>query len=246
MATSFGALATDFYINAKLGVKLDLPQGRETVMDFFQRLRRQQPRLSRVRRYSNELALEAAEDDSLWVALRRTSVRAGVVNPDALADAYALHQLVLATAPFYLSISPLDVDLLEVVFGFDFEASGNHNQLVWDALLADSPLARLVGEDAQHIVDAQPIVGVALDDDCSAQAFFEVKTRTSSQDIRQRRAPAQPLSVYVTLRHQGPLEDIRELPSRFDALARMGEELVEQRAIPHLIAPLRDAIASGA
>ncbi|RMD62373.1 MAG: hypothetical protein D6824_06820, partial [Planctomycetota bacterium] len=241
MATSFGALATDFYINAKLGVKLDLPQSRETVMDFFQRLRQLQPALCRVRRYPNELALETRDDDSLWVALRRTSLRAGAVNPDALADAYTLHREVLAAAPFYLSISPLDVDLLEVVFGFDFEASGNHNQLVWDALLAHSPLARLAGEDACHIIDAQPVVGVALDDDCRAQAFFEVKTRTSSQDIRQRRSPDQPLSVYVTLRQVGPVESVKELPSRFDALARMGEELVEQRAIPHLIAPLRDA-----
>ena len=37
MATSFGALCTDFYINQKVGLKMDLPADRETILHLFDR-----------------------------------------------------------------------------------------------------------------------------------------------------------------------------------------------------------------
>jgi hypothetical protein len=41
-------------------------------------------------------------------------------------------------APYFLSISPLDVDHLELVYAFDFDCSGNRDEVVMDALLGGS------------------------------------------------------------------------------------------------------------
>ena len=59
--TSLGALCTDFYVNQKLALKLDLPSARETVLDMFDRIRKELPNMDRFRRYDGELALESAE-----------------------------------------------------------------------------------------------------------------------------------------------------------------------------------------
>ena len=114
MATSFGALCSDFYVNQKISLKMDLPTGRETVLDLFDRIRREFPSMDRFRRYDGELALEAPEQSShySWMALRRTTVRSGSVNPDSLEQAYKLHRLVLEVAPYFLSISPLDIEFI--------------------------------------------------------------------------------------------------------------------------------------
>ena len=45
LSEQIGALCTDFYINQKMSLKLDLPTARETVRDMFDRVRRDQPRM---------------------------------------------------------------------------------------------------------------------------------------------------------------------------------------------------------
>ena len=133
---------------------------------------------SDLRRYDHEISLESPEDDErsyAWVALRQTSLRSGFVNPGDLSDAYRLHRTVLETAPWFLSIRPLDVDHLELVFGFDFEAEGNRDAIIFDALLADTPLAGLLERDRDEPLDVQPFIGLNLDREDGTQAFIEVK-----------------------------------------------------------------------
>ena len=79
MTTTYGVLCSDFYVNQKLALKLDLPTGRETVLSMFDRVRRELPMMDRFRRYDGELALESPEADSeySWLALRQTSIRSG-------------------------------------------------------------------------------------------------------------------------------------------------------------------------
>ncbi|MEC9374520.1 MAG: hypothetical protein VYC34_11785 [Planctomycetota bacterium] len=248
MPTSYGALCSDFYINAKLSVKMDLPTGRETVMDFFDRVRREFPIMSRLRRFEGETALESTTQEDgrqQWLALRRTSLRAGVVNPPSLAEAYKVHDFVLSTAPFYLTVSPLDVECQEVVFGFDLEAPGNHHLIVLDALYKGSAFANVLdGEKDPALLDVQPYLAVALAPRCDLQAIIEVKPRTSAREIRSGQFRDDPISVYLTVRKFGPVEDVKELPERFDAIAGEAEKFAEQRVLPQVITPLREAIAS--
>jgi tetratricopeptide (TPR) repeat protein len=51
-----------------------------------------------------------------------------------LAEALKQHEIALELAHYALSISPLDCESLNVMFGFDFTYRGNHNELLVEAL----------------------------------------------------------------------------------------------------------------
>lgn len=244
MATSFGALCTDFYVNQKISLRMDLPTGRETVLDLFDRIRREFPAMDRFRRYEGELALEAPEHDShyAWLALRRTTIRSGSVNPETLDQAYRLHRLVLEVAPYFLSISPLDIEFIELVFGFDLRAERNRNELVFGALLGDSPLAALIDPHGEAIIESQPFLGFALNTRCDVQAYVEIKTRSRTAEIASGKFDDEPISIYLTVRQYGSLKTIDDVKSCFGALAGHCERLAEERVLPHIVLPLREAI----
>jgi len=244
MATSFGALCTDFYINLKLAVKMDLPGDRETILHLFDRIRVDMPAMSRFKRFSDELALESPRRDGeyQWLALRAQSVRAGHVNPQSMADAYRLHRIILETCPFFLTLSPLDIDHVELTFGFDLECKANHHQIVREALLGDAGLARLADVPGARPLDIQPIIGIALNDRCDLQAYFEVKTRTSVGQVRADRYRSDPISVFLTVRQNGPVDKIDQLPAIMEVLSNHCEQLATGRVIPQLVQPISRAI----
>ena len=246
MSSSMQVLCTDFYVNQKLALKLDLPSGRETILDLFDRVRREMPAMDQFKRYEDELALESAGDEAhyCWLAIQRTAIRSGWVNPEALHRAYRLHQLILDVAPYFLTISPLDVDYLELVFGFDLGASTNRNAVVFEALLGDSPLQGLIEHGRESVLDSQPFIGLSLSDDCDLQAFIEVKTRTAPHEIVHARYEEQPISIYLTVRKNGPFRAVSDFAATFGTLAGHAERLAEERVIPHVVVPIRDTILS--
>lgn len=246
MSESYRALCTDFYVNLKVALKMELPRTRETVLDFFERTRRQFTAMNQFRRYRDELALESVQADAphRWLALRASNIRAGCVNPDALPDAYALHKHVLETSPAYLSVSPLDVEYIELLYGFDLAAHGNHDAIVLDALIPGSPLSAILEIHGATPIDCQPVVGLSLGERGDTEVYFEVKTRSANQPPREGE-PGEPISIYLTLRKFGPYTDPKELPAALAALAAQGEDLVEHRVVPGLLVPIREAIASG-
>ncbi len=246
MSTSFGALCSDFYVNQKIDVTMDLPTTRETILDMFDRVKKVVPDMERLRRFENEIALESSEVNGryCWLALRKTSIRSGWVNPESFEEAYKLHQLILETAPWFLSINAIDVEAIELVFGFDLHARANRNEIVFDALLADSPLAALFEPSDETLLDVQPFLGLAIDDDSSIQAALEIKTRTSPRSVMEHSFDNEPLSVYLSVRKQGPFESIEQFSSVFGTLAGHAERLAEQRVIPGIVMPLHDRILS--
>ncbi|MCX5651120.1 MAG: hypothetical protein NTU45_06985 [Planctomycetota bacterium] len=240
--SNFTAFCSDFYVNQKLGLKLDLPERRETVLDLFDRVRRAFPRLSTFQRYEGEVALESdsAEREWQWVALRQTTIRSGHVNPATLADSYNFHKALLEVAPYFLSISPLDIDMLEVVFGFDFETEHDRDSVVFDALLANTPLAHLVDGDFERVIEAQPALGISLGDRGDLQASFEVRTRPRVPVAGER--GGDPISVFLTVRKFGPLASLDDLKGAFGAVVGHAEHLAETRVIPHLVVPIHEAL----
>mgnify|MGYP006153001093 FL=1 len=225
---------------------MDLPSHRESVLDLFGRIRKEMPELDRFRRYADELALESPEIAGryAWVALQRTSVRSGWVNPDDLDAPYRLHRLLLETAPYFLSITPLDVESIELVFGFDLEVTGNRNEIVFDALLSGSALAEVVQQDREHLADVQPFIALSLDEGNRTQASVEVKTRGGHREGLNTMGN-EPLSVYLTVRRNGPFRDLKELPDVFAMLAGHAERMVEDRGIPSILMPLHARSISG-
>lgn len=253
MTTSVSALCSDFYINQKIALKMDLPTSRETVLDMFDRVRKDIPAMDRFRRFEDELALESPERNSQysWFSLAApggTAIRSGWVNPDSLEQAYYLHRTILDIAPFYLTVSPIDVEYIELIFGFDIEAETNRNEIVFDALAAGvsglSPLASLIDPNHEHVLDYQPFIGLTLNRNCDLQAFIEIKTRTRAAEIANEQYDGTPISVYLTIRRYGPFRTLEELTTSFGTLAGHAERFTEERIVPNVLVPIREAILS--
>lgn len=284
MTNEFAPFASDFYVNQRINLKMDLAMRRDTILSFFDRVRKELPFMDRLRRYDHELALESRGGAALntpggtsggaaggpaggargqqWLAVRKTSLRSGSVNPTTSDQAYRLHTLTVEAAPCFLDISPLDIDHVELLYGFDLPASGNHDAIVFSALMSGSPLASLIdvrknrhggaleggadqGSGGFIPVDFQPLLGVALTDELDVQAHVEVKTRTSARQVRTGEYRDDPISLYLIVRKYGPFSDIRELPGAISNLRARGEDLVDSCIIPKLLTPIRDAIIAG-
>ena len=257
MASSYRALCSDFYINQKISVKLDLPRGRETILDMFERIRHTFPTMASFKRYRDELALESPQDDEphRWLAVRSSTIRSGAVNPSTFEDGYGLHKSVLEVAPYFLSISPLDIEYIELLYGFDLAAPGNQDAIVADALLEGSPLAELLDFERATTIDFQPLIGLLIAAEGvtpngrargdGVEAHLEVKTRSGSAGRDEDSPGPDPISVYVTLRKHEPVSNVKGLPSVFRTLADHAEQLIESRVLPGLVTPIRRAIASG-
>ncbi len=56
-------LCSDFYLNQKIALTMDVPTGRESVLDLFGRIQREFPRLERLKRYDGECARESEDTD---------------------------------------------------------------------------------------------------------------------------------------------------------------------------------------
>lgn len=257
MATSFGALCTDFYINHKLALKMDLPSERETILHFFDRMRKSLPTMNRFKRYDGELALESARKDAryTWLALRRNSIRTGTVNPESMAQALKYHQLVLELAPYHLTISPLDVDYVELMYGFDLECKQNHDAVVYEALYANTPLGGLLNASVNNqngepagggILDVQPVFGQSLNDAGDLQAYYEVKTRPKSRRGSSKRYSGEPISLFLTIRKYGPVDDLADMAKTVELLNGYAEELATEKLIPDLLTPITQHIGSNA
>ncbi len=247
MAVPYKAFCEDFYVNLRLGSQLPLPHQRDTVLHFFERIQKDFPRMTRFRKTdSGEFTLEEDRnaDDYRWLSLESKRLTAGHVNPPSVADACKLHTLALQLAPFNLGLSPLEVDHLDVLFGFDLAFTGNHDEIIAETLYADSPLTCLAEVAGAKPVDFQPSVTVSLSDDCRLQARIDIVTRTNSYQVRTGDYADDVISVYLILRRywgdrpRQPMEEIlAEMVDRLDTLA--GDHV-----IPRIIRPLSSAIAS--
>jgi len=245
MPSTYRALCSDFYINSKLNVRMELPTNREPILELFERTRRTYPAMNAFRRYKDELALEAAPNATphRWIAIRSASVRAGVVNPNTSDEMYSIHRTSMEISPYFLSISPLDIEYIELLYGFDLTARGNHDAIAANALLGGSPMAALFESDGIDIVDCQPTMGMKLVDDQGIEAHFEVKTRSKGK--KDTEANPEPISVYLTLRKHDPVTDLSALTEQLNELIERGQNLVDEYALPNLLMPLREEIASG-
>lgn len=245
MSDSYGALCSEHAINLRLNLKMDLPAEREPVLAMFDRLRKAFPMLRQFKRMERELCLEsdAGITPGRWASLRQRCVKSGVIGPSDPAEALEFHRLVLEIAPYFLTISPIEVEYLELLFAFDLAATGNHDAIVHDALFGSTPMGRLLDVRGAMVCECQPVFGIALDEDRQIEAHFEVKTRTAPPGTPFD-APAAPISVHLVLRRFGPVDEIAELPRLLDRLTGFGSELVQSRLVPALLLPIRQAISS--
>ena len=244
VTSSFSTLCSDFYVNQKISLCVDMPKVNETAEDLFARIRKEVPEFDRLRPFDNELTMETSEIDGRyqWVGLRPRSIVSGCVNPVQIEDAYHLHRLLLELMPYYLSVTPLNIEYIELVFGFDLPARENRNEVVMRSLLGNTPFASLVDAEGEPLLDVQPRLGFALNESCDLQAFIEVKTRTSAAETASQLYQDEPITVFLTVRRNGPLNSEDDFINTFGTLAGHIEHIAEHRVIPDVVVPLHQAI----
>ncbi len=246
MATSFGALCTDFSVSHKLSLKMDLPGDRETILHLMDRVRKSLPAMKKFQPFDNELVLESSrrEPEYLVLGLARRQIRTAYFNPPSMTKAYNFHKMILEVAPYHLTISPLDVDSLDLTLGFDLECKGNHDEVVYEALYAGGPMGELLKVNGAKILDVQPYFNMALDDHGMLQAFFEVKTRNRGRRGSTGRFRHEPISLFLTIRRFGPIDAIEDLNTSLKEMAHHAETLATERLVPQLLTPISRQITS--
>lgn len=242
----YSALCDDYYINMNLGTEMDLPTSRETVLQFFERIQKTYPSMRNFySREKGDFVLEEDKDQGnyRWVTIEHRRICSGYVNPHSVEDALTQHKLVLDLAPFMLSTSPLDCEAFDILFGFDFTYRGNHNQLVVDALGLSPSLERLTDRTDVRVVNYEPSITLAFDDDCRVQCRLSVENRTNAYQIRTGEYPEEQLSVYLTARRYGSLAADRDYLSTLEQLTRICYEMVDNFVVDNVLKPLARAIA---
>ncbi len=239
--------ADDFYVNVNLNTELELPNGRDTVLHYFEQMKKAFPELRNFyTRETGDLVLEGDKDEFSyrWVAIEPRRLCSGQVNPETVQHAYRQHEMVLDLAPPLLTISTLDCEALDVMYGFDFTYAGNHDELVAEALGIGSGMDGLLEVPGSRVINFEPSITLILDESCRLQCRFSIETRTNAYQIRTGDFPDEQISVYFTVRqYWGPGPDLSFVES-FRRQRTIGEEILAERVVPRVVRPLAAAIAS--
>lgn len=240
--------ADDYYVNVNLNTEMELPNGRDTVLHFFEQMRKGFPELRDFQaRENGDLVLESDKEQDAFrsVAIEGRRLVSGCTNPESLAEAYRQHDLVLDLAPHLLSISLLDCEALDVTFGFDFTYDGNHDEVVAEALGVGSAFEGLLeAPHSKKVVNFEPSLTMALDESCQLQARLSIETRTSAYQVRTGDFGDDQISLYLTIRqYWGNGPDLAFVDS-FRRQREIGEELLQRSVLPRVVRPLAQVIAS--
>src|SRR3954469_14721288 len=244
----FSAFCDDFYVNMRLGSQLALPNNRETLLHFFERVQKGFPHLTRFRKNGDGTEFNLEEDRSgsgyRWISLESRRLTSGHVNPATVEDSLKLHNLLLDMAPHHLGMSPIEIDYLDILFGFDLAFGGNHDEIIAESLFTESPLTCLTEEPGARAVDFQPTGTVALSEDCRLQARIDVVTRTNSYQVRTGDYGDDVISVYLILRRYWGDRPREPMQNLLKQMSERAEQLVESHIIPRVLRPISSAIAS--
>lgn len=242
----YESLADDYFVNMNLNTELQLPSQRETVLEFFGRVQKSYPSMRNFyTRETGDFVLEEDKDQARyrWMALEPRRICSGHVNPPSVDEAMEQHLLSLQLAPYMLSVSPLDCEALDFLFGFDFLYRGNHDELVVEALGMGSAFESLMGIEHGAALNFEPNLTMSLTPDCRRQCRIMIETRTNAYQVRRNDYPEDAISVYFTVRQYGSLPHDGSLEQTLRELREDCERLLQQHVIDQIIRPLAQAIS---
>jgi hypothetical protein len=246
MSFDFNNVADDFFVNMNLQTTLALPTARETVLQFCEAVQKEfRGMTSFYQRESGEYVLESDHEEGAyqWLELQTHRLSAGYFNPPSLDDARRLHNWLLERSLYFLGVSGLDVDCLDVLFGFNLDFRGNRDAVAARALLDGSPLAAFTG-GSMNAIEFEPSLVVALDESCYFQARLSLETRSSSYQVRLGSYEEEPISIYLTLRQYPQPGKVMNPVKALEQQLAAGEEMVRRLVIPNVVQPIAAAIAT--
>jgi hypothetical protein len=243
----YTSLCDDFGVYVYLNTKMELPSGRETVLHFFDSLQKSFPMMTDFDcRENGEYVLEEDREQGSyrWVTLESRRLCSGFVNPATVEAADTQHERILELAPYHLDFNALDCEALDVLFAFDFMFSGNHDEVVAEALGMNTTLESLLQVPNTRVINFEPSVMLSLDENCRIQCRLSVETRTNAYQIRTGQFPEAPISVYFTVRQYWGRQAAKTFGESYHHQRKVCQELVDNHIIPSVIRPLAQAIAA--
>ena len=239
--------ADEFYVNVHLNTEMELPNNRDTVLHFFEQMKKGFPQLRNFyTRENGDLVLESEKDDEShrWLAIEPRRLCSGHFNPETLDDSFRQHELVLDLAPHLLTISLLDCEALDVMFGFDFTFEGNHDEVVSEALGVGHGLEGLFELPRAQVINYEPSITLALNESSQLQCRLAIETRTNAYKVRSREFSDDQISVYFTVRQYWGMGPDMTFVESMRRQRDIGEEILQQSVIPRIVRPLAQVIAS--
>jgi hypothetical protein len=246
MSADFSGLADDFFINLNLQTTLSLPSSRESLLHFCEAVQREFSSMTAFyERASGEFILEGDRESGSyrWMEISPHRLAAGHFNPPDLEEGRRLHEWLLDRSVYFLGVSPLDVEALDVLMGFNLDYRGNRDAIVAQALLGGSPMGALLSEGEARCVEFEPSLVVALNEECYLQARLSIETRSNSYQVRTGNFDDEPISIYFTLRRYPKPGQLLEMRQALAEQLDLCEELTVRQVIPQVISPVASAIA---
>ena len=243
----YSSLADDFYVNMNLNTEMALPNGRETVLQFFERVQKSYPSMRNFyTRENGDFVLEEDKDQGhqRWLSLEPRRVCSGYVNPQENEQAFEQHELVLQLVPYMLTVSPLDCEALDFMLGFDFVYRGNHDELVAEALGTCHAMEGILDSPGVRVLNYEPSITMTLDESCRQQARLLIETRTNAYQVRRGEFNDDHISVYFTVRQYGSLNHSTKFEETLRVLQQKSDELMDEFVIDQVLVPLSQAIAT--
>ncbi len=244
--SGYGGLSDDYYLNMNLSTEMELPEGRESVLHFFEQVRRRFPKMQNFyAREKGEYVLEEEKEAGgyRWASVEGKRVNSGVVNPDTFESAVDQHRTVLEMVPYDLSISPLDCESLSVMAGFDFAYRGNHNEILAEAVGVPPGLERFLTVPYGKLLSHEPAIQFALDEECRTQCRVSFESRTNAFQVRTGDFGEELISVYLTVRRYDSLGVDETFAKELERLAGLCRDLIDEYLISSVLEPLQQAIS---
>ena len=242
----YSSLCDGFQVSTVFNTRMDLSTKRETVLHFFASLQKSFPDLSEFEnRGTDEFSLEEPTDGAShrWVSLEPRRLSAGLGNPPSLEEADATLERILELAPYHLDLSPLDCQTLDVTYTFEFDYTGNHDEVVAEALMPDSPLEGLLQVPGSRVLKYEPSLTMTLDERCKLQCRLDVETR-STPELRASRYGRASISIYFAVRQYWDRQPFATFTESYRNQRRICQELVDGYVLPAVVQPLAATIAA--
>ncbi len=243
----YSSLCDDFGVYVYVNTKMDLPTGRETLLHFFDRVRKSYPTMTDFdHRESGEYVLEEDREQGSyrWVTVENRRLCIGYVNPPEVEEADKLNEMVLDCAPYFLSCGPLDCEATDVLFAFDFLYTGNHDEVVAEALGMNTTLENVLQLPGARVLNYEPSLMLSLEDTCRLQCRLSIETRTNAYQIRTGQFPEAPISVYFTVRQYWGRQPYKTFLDSYQNQRKVCQDLVDNNIIPAVVRPLAQTIAA--
>lgn len=244
---SYGSLCDDFYVDMYVNTELDLPTERDTILTFFDRIQRQFPTMGRFsRRENGEYSLEEDQTSGQyrWVGLEVDRVGSGIVNPATLEEVYHQNKLILELMPYMLGVTPLDVDSLDLAFSMDFDCSGNHDEVIAEALFGSSAFGCLLDWPHTRPIVYSPAMVISLAEDDHTQARVSIESKTSLYEPGEKEPNREEaITVSLTIRQYPKANDRFDPVAAFERQCQIVEELMSERILRYFVQPLAEVIA---